>query len=45
MRFEDQRQKLVEALKHNGITDKRILSAFLSIPREDYVLPEYREYA
>src|SRR5690554_7293385 len=45
MRFEDQRAILVEELKHNRIADADILSAFAKIPREDYVLPQYREYA
>jgi protein-L-isoaspartate(D-aspartate) O-methyltransferase len=45
MRFEDQRLKLVETMKSKGITDALVLSAFAKVPREDYVLPEYREYA
>lgn len=45
MRFEDQRLKLVEDLKRAGIADQQVLQAFLHIPREDYVLPQYREYA
>jgi protein-L-isoaspartate(D-aspartate) O-methyltransferase len=45
MRFEDQRLNLVEDLKRAGIADQRVLQAFLQIPREDYVLPQYREYA
>lgn len=45
MRFEDQRAILVEELKLNRVTDADILAAFAKIPREDYVLPQYREYA
>lgn len=45
MRFEDQRLRLLEDLKASGITDAAVLSAFSSVPREDYVLPEYKEYA
>lgn len=45
MRFEDQRQKLVDQLKAAGISDPAVIGAFAKIPREDYVLSEYREYA
>lgn len=45
MRFEDQRLKLVETLRSNGISDPMVLDAFAQVPREHYVLPEYREYA
>ncbi|MFA7543967.1 MAG: protein-L-isoaspartate(D-aspartate) O-methyltransferase [Candidatus Cloacimonadaceae bacterium] len=45
MRFEDQRQLLVKELEYRGIRDTAVLKAFAEIPREDYVLPEYREYA
>ncbi len=45
MRYEDQRSLLVKELEYNGITDKRVLGAFAKVPRELYVLPEYREYA
>lgn len=45
MRFEDQRARLVTELMAEGISDKRVLDAFRRVPREDYVLPEYREYA
>lgn len=45
MRFEDQRLKLVETLKTGGISDPLVLEAFRRVPREDYVLQEYREYA
>lgn len=45
MRFEDQRIRLLDDLRANGITDAAVLSAFGSIPREDYVLPEFKEYA
>lgn len=45
MRYEDQRQLLVSILRQRGIRDESVLEAFGRIPREDYVLPEYREYA
>ena len=45
MRFEDQRQKLVNELKLEGISDEAVLAAFAIVPREDFVLPEYRDYA
>lgn len=45
MRFEDQRQILVNELISEGITAQRVLIAFNKVPREDFVLPEYREYA
>lgn len=45
MRFEDQRDKLVKELQAGGITDNNVLKAFAKVPREDFVLPEYREYA
>ncbi len=44
--FAKARQVLVE--KHiipEGITDKRVLKAFLSVPRHEFVLPEYRDQA
>lgn len=45
MRYEDQRKLLVQELRHRGIVDELVLQAFNSVPREDYVLSEYREYA
>ncbi|PKN73814.1 MAG: protein-L-isoaspartate(D-aspartate) O-methyltransferase [Candidatus Cloacimonetes bacterium HGW-Cloacimonetes-3] len=45
MRYEDQRQVMVKELKLAGINDNAVLDAFLAVPREDYVLPEYRDYA
>jgi len=45
MRFEDQRARLVNELIAEGISDEKVLDAFRKVPREDYVLPEYREYA
>jgi protein-L-isoaspartate(D-aspartate) O-methyltransferase len=44
--FAKARQALVE--KHitpEGITDKRVLKAFLTVPRHEFVLPEYRNQA
>lgn len=45
MRYEDQRKLLVQDLRHRGIVDELVLQAFSLVPREDYVLSEYREYA
>ncbi|MDY0151229.1 MAG: protein-L-isoaspartate(D-aspartate) O-methyltransferase [Candidatus Cloacimonas sp.] len=45
MRFEDQRKNLVDELKRGGISDEAVLAAFRCVPREEYVLPEYRDYA
>jgi len=45
MRYEDQRHKLVSELTQHGIVDQRVLDAFTKIPRELFVLPEYRQYA
>ena len=45
MRFEDQRAMLVAELRREGIRDQAVLDAFAKVPREKYVLPEYREYA
>lgn len=45
MRFDDQRKRLVQELIHLGIKDKKVLSAFEGVQREQFVLPEYSEYA
>lgn len=45
MRFEDQRALMIKELEAGGITDEKVLRAFDKVPREHYVLPEYREYA
>lgn len=45
MRFEDQRQLLIQELRQYGIKDERVLAAFGKVPRELYVLPQYKEYA
>ena len=45
MRLEDQRALLVQDLARSGITAERVLSAFARVPREVYVLPQYRDYA
>ncbi len=45
MRFEDQRLRLVNELKLEGITSPVVLNAFAKVQREDYVLSEYRDYA
>lgn len=45
MRFEDQRALLVQELNKAGISDDRVLSAFAKVPREEFVLPQFRDYA
>ncbi len=45
MRFEDQRLNLSSELRQEGIKDEAVLAAFLKVPREDFVLPQYRDYA
>jgi len=45
MRFEDQRLLLAQELQSAGITDIRVLASFAKVPRENFVLPEYREWA
>lgn len=45
MRFEDQRQILVNDLRLEGINDEAVLAAFLKVQREDFVVSQYREYA
>ena len=45
MRFEDQRKNLVLELRQAGISDERVLNAFLKVPREMFVLPQFRDYA
>lgn len=45
MRFEDQRKRLVTELENLGIKDSLVLKAFETIPRENFVLPDYIEYS
>jgi protein-L-isoaspartate(D-aspartate) O-methyltransferase len=45
LRFEDQRKNLVLELRQAGISDERVLNAFLKVPREMFVLPQFRDYA
>jgi protein-L-isoaspartate(D-aspartate) O-methyltransferase len=45
MRFEDQRLRLILELRKFGIQDENILRAFNNVPRENFVLPEYTDYA
>jgi protein-L-isoaspartate(D-aspartate) O-methyltransferase len=45
MRFEDQRKRLLHELIQFGIEDQSVLQAFESVPRENFVLPEYQEYS
>jgi protein-L-isoaspartate(D-aspartate) O-methyltransferase len=45
VRFEDQRKRLIQELMNYGIRDKSVLQAIDSVPRENFVLPEYAEYS
>jgi protein-L-isoaspartate(D-aspartate) O-methyltransferase len=45
MRFEDQRLLMVQELQKAGISDVRVLAAFAKVARENYVLPEYKDWA
>lgn len=45
MRFEDQRQLLIQSLQKSGISDPAVLRAFAAIPREEYVAPDLKNYA
>ncbi len=45
MRFEDQRLLMLQELQAAGISDVRVLASFAKVPRENFVLPEYREWA
>ncbi|MCB5234340.1 MAG: protein-L-isoaspartate(D-aspartate) O-methyltransferase [Candidatus Cloacimonetes bacterium] len=45
MRFEDQRNKLVQTLRSRDIHDESVLMAFAETPREDYVPDEFQEYS
>jgi protein-L-isoaspartate(D-aspartate) O-methyltransferase len=45
VRFEDQRQILVNELRLEGIRDEAVLAAFLKVPRENYVLTQYKDYS
>jgi protein-L-isoaspartate(D-aspartate) O-methyltransferase len=44
--FAQARQALVDGyLVPAGVTDQRVLQAFLTVPRHEFVLPEYRDQA
>jgi len=43
--FEEERKKLVELLKRKGIKDERVLNAIKEVPRELFVLDEYKDKA
>ena len=46
MEFEEQKKALIEYWEKSGIVrDKRLIEAFLSVPREEFVLPTYRHRA
>jgi len=43
--LEEERKVLVKSLEAKGITDKRVLKAFLNVPREKFVPSTFRKYA
>ncbi len=44
--FAKARQALVEeSIRSSGVTDQRVLKAFLTVPRHEFVFPEYRNQA
>ncbi len=44
--FAQARQALVDGyIVPDGVTDQRVLKAFLTVPRHEFVLPEYRDQA
>src|SRR5260370_27258287 len=44
--FAKARQALVEkSILSSGVTDQRVLKAFLTVPRHEFVFPEYTEQA
>jgi len=45
MRFEDQRLLLVNELKREGIVSPAVLDAIGKVPKENFILPEYSDYA
>jgi protein-L-isoaspartate(D-aspartate) O-methyltransferase len=46
MRFADERSQMVEfQLARRGITDQRVLDAFRSVPREEFLPEELAEFA
>ncbi|OQX70469.1 MAG: protein-L-isoaspartate O-methyltransferase [Candidatus Cloacimonas sp. 4484_275] len=46
MKFEDQRRKMVETqIMNRGISDEKVLSAFLKVPRELFVPEKFKHLA
>lgn len=45
MRFEDQREALIDELREMGINDELVISAFREIHREDFILSHVKEFA
>lgn len=44
--FEEQRRAMVERqILWRGITDQKILDALLAVPREEFILPQYKDKA
>ena len=41
----NKKAKMIEQLKARGIDDERVLEAFNTVPREEFVLPVYQELA
>lgn len=44
-RFNQQKRNLIELLKNKGITDNNVLDAFLSVPRERFIIPAFMNRA
>jgi len=45
MKINEKKIQLIMALRRHGVTDARVLSAIEKLPREDFVLEEYRDRA
>ena len=46
MRFDDQRKKMVDnQLKARGITDEKVINAFLKVPREVFVSDVWKDFS
>lgn len=45
MSFTEERLRLIERLRHEGIRDEEVLRAMSQVPREEFVLPEFQDQA
>jgi len=43
--LEEERKALVDSLRYKGISDERVLNAFMKVPRERFVAEPLRKYA